>query len=188
MGLLFNTEETMKMVARINKHFAAKTEGGRLNKWRKPGKKKLFKKGGTDRKSLNNIAVDEKVSVDPADDDDDSTKNAKWLEWLDGLASTPCTTFATFKPAAPASATVSDVGTELSHMIFQGLDDDPNCKEIVVSVVPSSSISLDLWQQIPNASGGYSLLLTVHTVEASKMKATITKMVQARRAAGKKKV
>ncbi|TAJ85154.1 MAG: hypothetical protein EPO41_27740 [Reyranella sp.] len=189
MGLLFNTAETMKMVARINKHFAARSEGGQINKWRKPGKKKLFKKGGPDRRSLNQIARDERVSVDPADDDDNETRNTKWLDWLDALSSAPSTTLSQFYPnSVAASATPSDVGTELSHQIWQGLSDEPNCKEIVVSVVPSDTIRVDEWQKIPpNPTGAYTLLLTVHTVEATLMKATIKKIVQARRSAGARK-
>ncbi|MDP1748727.1 MAG: hypothetical protein Q8L22_04660 [Reyranella sp.] len=177
----------MKMVARINKHFAAKSEGGQINKWRKPGKKKLFKKGSADRHSLNQIAKDERVSVDPADDDDAETHNGKWLDWLDALSSTPSTTLSQFFPSAvPASSTASDVGTELSHVIWQGLSDDQNCKEIVVSVVPSDTIKVDEWQKIGSASA-YALLVTVHTVGAANMKAAIKKMVQARRAAKAKK-
>ena len=188
MGLLFNTAETMKMVTRINKHFAAKAEGGQINKWRRPAKKKLFKKGGADRAFLHVIAQDERVNVDPADDDDQNTHNDKWLGWLSDLRSAPSTTLSQFFPAAvAATGTASDVGTELSHVIWQGLSDEPACKEIVVSVVPTgSTIKVDEWQKIGTGSA-YTLFVTVHTVEAAKMKAAIKKIVQARRASKAKK-
>lgn len=191
MGLLFNTAETMKMVARVNKHFSAASEGGKIVKWR--NKRRLFKKGGPDRKFLRQIANDEGVRVDPSDDDDNDTRNQRWLDWLHELRRTPSTTLGEFFPnTTPPSATVSDVGTELSHAIWQGLSDysastNVGCQEIVFSIIPSSgSISIDEPQKIPTA-GGYTLLLTIRTVEAKNMKATIKKMVQARRAGRKKK-
>ncbi len=186
MGLYFNTPQTIKMVARINSHFATKDNGGRIDKWKKPGKKKLFKKGGPDRKSLNQISKDENVRVDPMDDDDDESHNGKWWNWLDALSSAPSTTLSQFHPNAVAASSVqSDVGTELSHLIWQGLDDS-KCKEIVLTVVPSDTIAVDEGQKV-GASNSYTLLITVRTVEATRMKAAIKKMVQARRAAKAKK-
>ncbi len=186
MGLLFNTAETMKMVARINKHFANNSEGGKLSKWR--GKKKFFKKNGANRLNMDVIATNEGVRVDPADDDAQETHNGKWLHWLALLYSAPSTTLGQFYPMTVApSATPSDVGTELSQLIFQGLD-DTNSREIVFSIVPGTSISVDEAVKI-GSSSSYTLLITVHTVEASLMKQAIKRAVDLqRRAAAKKKV
>jgi hypothetical protein len=180
MGLLFNTAETMKMVARINKHFANDSEGGKLSKWR--GKKKFFKKNGTYRLNMDTIASNEGVRVDPADDDAQETHNGKWLGWLAGLYDAPSTTLGQFYPTTVApSATPSDVGRELSHLIFQGLDDDA-CREIIFSVVPATTISVDEAVKIGSTSS-YSLLITVHTVEATKLKTAIKRAVDLRRRA-----
>lgn len=185
MGLLFNTVETMRMVQRLNKHFAADSEGGKIIKWRT--KKAMFKKGGTGRKNLNVIAANESVVVDPIDDDNQGSHNKKWIGWLTDLYSAPCTTLSQFHPTyVPASSATSSVGMELAHLIWQGLDDAPDCKEIVISVVPSTTIAVDEAQLLGTASS-YTLLITVHTVEAKAMKAAISKIVRIRRAAKAKK-
>jgi hypothetical protein len=192
MGMLFNTEQTRKMVARLNTHFAAKGPpgNGRIMKWRGKKKRALFDQDGGTAVDLVKIATDENVVVDPADDDDAGKVNAKWMTWLGEIYKAPCTRLSRFHPrtaVAPADPSVNTtVGKELSQQIWQGLDDAANCEEIMFTVVPSEkTIFIDEATKIPLANGNYTLLITIHTTEAADAKAAVRKMIKDRQAAAK---
>lgn len=192
MGMLFNTEQTRKMVARLNTHFAAKGAPGhgRIAKWRRNRRRALFDQDGGTAVDLATIATDENVVVDPAEDDDDGRINAKWMTWLGQIYLAPCTKLSRFHPrsavAPPDPSVNTTVGKELSQQIWQGLDDAANCEEIMFTVVPSQTISIDEATKIPLANGYYTLLITIHTTEAAAAKAAVRKMIKDRQAAAKR--
>ena len=72
MGMYFNSDQTIKMVQRVNKHFAHRDEGGKIGFWKKNAE--FFAPG----KKLDKIAADNQVIVDPSEDDDDNTHNDNW--------------------------------------------------------------------------------------------------------------
>ena len=191
MGMLFNTEQTRKMVARLNTHFASKGApgNGRITKWRRRNKRALFDQDGGTAIELVAIATNENVVVDPADDDDDGKVNAKWMTWLGEIYRAPCTKLSRFHPrSVPANPSANTtVGKELSQQIWQGLDDAANCEEIMFTVVPSpNNIFIDEATKIPLANGNYTLLITIHTTEAAAAKAAVRKMIKDRQAAAKR--
>ncbi|MCA0302560.1 MAG: hypothetical protein LCH95_09140 [Proteobacteria bacterium] len=193
MGMYFNTVETIKMVARLNKHFGPSQGGGLIDK--KRNKKAWFKKGGANRIPLKMSADKLKVVVD-AMDDPNGDSQSRWEFWLDALATAPSQTLA----PVPAPGTVappksgpfnSVVDVEIAHLIFQGLADDPACQEIVFVVLPGPEIAVDQ-PQTYGTSTGYSLIITVRTVPiptliAAKKRAALVRLSR-RKSAKKKKV
>jgi hypothetical protein len=166
MGLLFNSAETIKMLERVNRHFASASKGGRINKWR--NKKNKFK-----TKALDVIAGEEGVVVDPADDDDQGTHNGNWIAWLQGLHA--------------ITQNSDKVGKLVCNQIFNALN-DTNCAEIVFVTVPDSTVFVVDPPSAPlGPANAFTQVITIHTVEVGQMAAFKKKLAAQRRAAKKKK-
>jgi hypothetical protein len=190
MGMYFNTEQTVKMVARLNRHFGPTAGGGLIHK--KRNKKKFFKKGGPDRQALKASATMLRVSVE-SDDDPDGTHQANWESWLEFLKTAPSETLdgVPIPPVVLGPKTGplnSFVDIEVANLIFQGLNDTA-CEEIVFVVLPGPAVAVDQPQTFGTVDA-YSLIVTVRTVEIATILRRMRRLAQLRRqrrARGKKK-
>lgn len=181
MGMYFNTEQTVKMVARLNRHFGPTAGGGLIQK--KRNKKRFFKKNGPDRQALKASATMLRVSVE-SDDDPDGTHQTNWEDWLENLKTEPSQSL----DAVPIPPTVlgpktgpldSFVDIEVANLIFQGLNDTA-CEEIVFVVLPGPDVAVDQPQTF-GTEDAYSLVITVRTVDIATIRRRIRRLAQLRR-------
>jgi hypothetical protein len=180
MGLLFNTEQTTKMLALINRHFDADKHGGGMSMWR--DRADDVDPSAGNRKKLHEIARAHDVYPDAREDALGKTK-ARWVKWLKLLeaqaqvatASVPGDPAAGDFPngqmpanwkAAPANGSNFRVGEELCRQIWNGLN-DPNCIEIGFVVVPWTSMSIRSVAILPSPIDGNAManstIVTIRT-------------------------
>ena len=174
MGMYFNSDQTVKMVQRVNRHFAARSEGGKIGYWKRHPD--FFAQGS----KLYETAAKNGVIVDPSDDDDDNSHNNNWMAWLDALHKYP----------DPDGGYIGDT---LCRYIYEALTDQKlTCREIVFAVVPDATyIKLDKPIPIPVGKTKYTLLLIIHTVEVDKVPTALRRAVALRKkekAKNKKKI
>lgn len=159
MGMLFNSDATVEMVATVNDEFS---KAKKKTKW-KPhygdfaGPMKLFaiankhgvlpKKGGVKARARWEYWLDYVLHATPSDD----------LAYPTGLE----------KPYLyPPTLPTSNVGDQLKKLLASGIADD-YCAEIVMVIQPDSKVYLTQAQRIPllDPAGEYALVLTVSTFE-----------------------
>jgi hypothetical protein len=171
MGLYFNTDETIDLIALVNRRF----DVDNLDDWRVVGKKNYFSGGSSSSseanpKKLHHVAKKEKLKAKTTGPD-----NA-FRAWLQHLHSSWV-----------------DVGDAIREFIRAGLDDDGTngklCSEIVFVIVPNANtISATATQVGPNT--GYAQVITITTMPADGVAAFIKKRREraaARRAAAAKR-
>jgi|JI9StandDraft_1071089.scaffolds.fasta_scaffold55061_3 hypothetical protein len=177
MGLLFNTEQTTKMLALMNRHFGHKDHGGAIEAWK--DRIDDFDPRPNNRKELIRIAKEYEIHPDPSEDKLGRTK-ARWHKWLKHLEKKDLSVAVT-DPAAPTGGWPAthvphysplpnpppSVGKELCRQLFNVLI-DPNCLEIAFVTLPSTNVSIDRGQivQIPNVLNmpdAYTYIVTIRT-------------------------
>ena len=158
MGMLFNTDATREMLARINAEFSA------ANKYIWKGRHTDFA-GGL---KLHGIA--KKWGVVPTTGGAGAKTN--WEKWLDGvLHMTPCDPNLTY--AVPGVTTyyppvnpTSDVGAELRRLLRKAIRDD-FCTEIIMVIQPDTKVCILQSEAIPSGGGYYSLAITLCTMDVT---------------------
>jgi hypothetical protein len=169
MGMLFNTEQTVKMVALVNRHFAAKQRGGGMEDWRSNA---ADLNPNTSTATLWAAAF--KYNVLPSKSEDfGGGATARWKKWLNNQLSA-VTTNSVQDPSKPSGGnwavsfnSTYTVENEIRRQIFNALNDSA-CVEICFTVVPSTSISVGNGVCIPitrepPVPGAYIYSLTVYT-------------------------
>ncbi len=171
MGLLFNTEQTIKMVALMNRHFGHKDHGGAIEAW-KDRVEDIDPRN--QRKELIKIAKEYEIHPDPSEDKLGRIK-ARWHKWLKHLEKRNLTAVVA-DPAAPPGGwpathvapysplpnPAPSVGKELCRQLFNVLV-DPNCVEVAFVTLPSSNVSIDVGQIVPIQDNTYTYIVTIRT-------------------------
>ena len=172
MGMLFNTEDTVKMVALVNRHFAAGAHGGAIDAWRdQKNEVKKFTKSIWALADDNDL-VPEKDLAHKA--------RGRWRKWLNQLGQEPAAVNQDPPPfdnpgtrpagTLPAdAATYTTVEKELRRQIFNALN-DANCTEIAYTAIPGTvasmggRISISKGQTVALSGTAYIYLINVATV------------------------
>lgn len=159
MGMLFNTDATVEMVATINDEFS------------KAKKKAVWKPRRQDfdpPKKLHEIA--RKHRVHPSKGGPGA--RARWYYWLDKILDSTLSDQLAYPtgaqspyPYPPVNAN-SFVGVELQKLLAIAIEDDL-CEEIVVVVQPDTKVYVSQAQRLPliDPPGQYALVITLNTVE-----------------------
>lgn len=172
MGLLFNTEQTTKMLALMNRHFGHKDYGGAIEAWK--DRIDDIDPRPANRKELLRIAKEYEIHPDPAEDKLGRTK-ARWHKWLKHLEKKDLTAPVAdpapppngwvaphLAPYAPLPNPIPSVGKEICRQLFNVLI-DPYCVEVAFVTLPSTSVSVDVGQIVPIQGNTYTYIITIRT-------------------------
>lgn len=159
MGMLFNSEATLEMIATVNDEFS---KAKKKNKW------KQHYGDFTGAMSLGGIA--NKHGVQP--NKGGAKSRLRWQFWLDKvLHATPSDDLpypngANGPYPHPPKSPTSNVGEQLKKLLASGIGDD-SCAEIVMVIQPDTKVYLTQAQRIPliDPAGQYALVITLCTSE-----------------------
>lgn len=175
MGLYFNTDASIEMLDIVNSEF----QNANIKKWQ--GRKEAF--DSANGNSLDAIAAFWKVHPKK-----NAGKKGRWLAWLQYLHTQPSPVLGPYAlpPLAdtpypvPVAQDPSTVGEQLSRLMFQALS-DANCSEIMFVLLPDTKVRVVSARTIAPTEGGYSLVLTLSTIELpAKVKARLIKKLTLR--------
>lgn len=175
MGMLFNTEQTTKMLAMVNRQFAADDFGGNFEEWRriKDEVHPTTAKG----KRLHDLAFDH--SVVPGNDDINRKARSRWRKWLKQLNTETATPGDPTNPngtawALPFGAATVTLDQEIRRQVFNALSDN-NCIELAFNIVPlpgSSSPKIAVGSKLAvwtDTGPKFSYLITLNTMRVDQL-------------------
>ncbi len=174
--MLFNTEQTTRMLAMVNREFANDDTGGNFEEWRR--RKAESHPTNASGKKLHDLAFDHNVV--PSNDDTNRKARSRWRKWLKQLQTE---TIVPNDPANPngtawaipaAGAAAVPLDQELRRQMFNALSDG-NCIELAFNAVPqaagaASKITIGSKQAVwTDAGPKFAYLITLYTLRVDQL-------------------